>query len=98
MGDERLRQEGTGRDNPRIGGQRGGAFDGLDAWRADSGIAHVMRTAKAREGRAAGALGGIEGWSWGEHSAEDGGVLVLQPVQHLRKGSRSSATPSCGIG
>ena len=44
-----VHEEGMGDDAPCIDGQRGGACDGLDAWRADLGIAHVRRTAKALE-------------------------------------------------
>jgi hypothetical protein len=94
--DESLDEEGMGADDTLIGGQRRGALDGLDALRDDVSVAHVMRTEKVLQGGTARKLGSLEGRPLGEKIAEDGGVFVLKPLQHLRKvGFQGTGEPIC---
>ncbi len=85
LGDEGLDQEGMGDDDTRIGGQRRGALDGLDALLDDVGVADVVRPEKALQGSAACELCGLESWPLGEKIAEDGRVFVVKPWQDMRK-------------
>ncbi len=85
LGDEGLDQQGMGDDNAFIGGQWGGALDGLEAFVDDVGVTHVMGAEEALEGGAAGELDGFESRPLGEEVAEDGRVFVVKPLEDLRK-------------
>src|SRR5215475_14545693 len=85
LGDEGLYQERIGRDDAFIGGERGGRFDGLDTLCNDIGIAHVMIPEEGFEGRTASELHCLESWPATQEVAEDCGVFVLKPMQHVRE-------------
>src|SRR5262245_54981503 len=83
LADKGLNQEGSGRDDPCIGGQGCGALDGLDALVNDVGVAHMLGAEEALEGRAARELNGFKGRPWGEEVAEDGAVFVVEPLEDM---------------
>jgi hypothetical protein len=85
LGDEGLNQAGSGGDNTRLGGQRGGTLDGLEARVDDVDIASMRGAEEALEGGAARELGGFERRSWGENVADEGGVLVVTPLSGVRE-------------
>jgi len=85
LGHKGLDQEGMGGDEAFIGGQRHRARDGVEAWGDAISVAHVMVAEAAFQGRASRQLYGLAGRPWGEDVAEDGGILVVEPWQHLRK-------------
>ena len=85
LADKSLNQEGSGGDDALIGGQWGGALDGLDALVDDVGVAHMMGAEEALEGGAARQLGCFEGRPLGEEIAEDGGVFVVEPLEDVRE-------------
>ena len=62
-----------------------GRWDGLETMGDARCSTHVMVTEAGFEGGAAGELHGVEGWPAAENVAEDGGVFLLQPVQHVRE-------------
>jgi len=80
-----LNQEGSGGDDALLGGQRGGALDGLEALVDNVGVAHMIGAEEALEGGAARQLGGFEGRPWGEEIAEEGGVVVVEPLEDVRE-------------
>jgi len=86
LGDEGVHQEGVGDADPCIGGQRHSTLDGLKARRDDVGRAHVVGTEEALKGGAPRELGGCEGGPAAEEVAQDGGVLLLKPLQDMRQG------------
>ena len=83
-GDEGLNQEGIGRDDACIGGEGCGGFDALDTRGDDSGRAHVVRTEEGCEGGTAGEWHRREGRPATQEVAEDRGVFLLKPLQHMR--------------
>jgi hypothetical protein len=85
VGDEGLDQAGIGGDDARIGSQRGGALDGVEAWGDHISVAHVRVAEKALQGGASRQLHGLEGRPWGEDVAADGGVFVVEPWQGVRQ-------------
>ena len=85
LGDEGLHQERLGCDDAVIGGEGCGRFDGLDTLGDDIGVAHVMLAEEGREGGTARALRRLEGWPATQEVAEDRGVFLLKPVQHVRE-------------
>jgi hypothetical protein len=85
LGHKGLDQEGLGGDDAVIGGQRRRALDGVEAWGDDSGVVPVMVAEAAVQGRASRQLSGLEGRPLGEEVADDGGILVVAPWQHMRK-------------
>jgi hypothetical protein len=84
LGDEGLPQERMGRHDAFISGEGCRRRDGLETLCDDLGVAHVMRTEEGFEGGPAGALPRFEGRPAPEEVAEDRGVFLLKPVQHLR--------------
>ena len=84
LGDEGLHQKRMGRDDAFIGGEGSRRFDGFDTLCDDIGRAHVMRTEEGCEGSTAGELHCCEGRPATQEVAEDRGVFLLKPVQHLR--------------
>lgn len=85
LADEGVDQEGMGGDEALIGGQRGGALDGLEARVDDVGVAPVMVAEEALQGSAAGELDGVEGRPLGEKVAEEGSACVVKPLQDVRE-------------
>src|SRR5215471_1981331 len=85
LGDEGLHQERMGRDNPVISGEGCRRLDGLDTLGNDIGIAHVMRTEEGFKSGTARELHGLEGRPAMQEVAEERGVFVLKPLQHLRE-------------
>jgi len=75
-----------GDEPPLIGRQRGGTLDGLDALVADGTGAHVLGAEEARQGRAAGKVGGLARRPVGEKVAAQQGVFVLNPGQDVWEG------------
>ena len=85
LGDEGLHQERMGRDDACIGGEGGGRCEGLDT-RCDAiGRAHVRRTEAGVEGGTARAWRRLAGRPATQDVAAARGVLLLQPVQHVRE-------------
>ena len=82
-GHKGLHQEGIGRDDPLIRGQREGGSDGLDTARDDLWRAHMMVPEKAFEGGATGELHRLQGEPARQEVAKDWGVFVLEPLQHV---------------
>jgi hypothetical protein len=81
--DERVNQEGGGGDEALSGGQWGGALKGLEAPVDDVGVAHMRGAAEALERGAARQRGGVAGGPWAEDSAEEGGVVGVDPVEDV---------------
>jgi hypothetical protein len=57
--------------------------DGADALVDDIGVAHVMGAEEALKGSATRELHGFEGGPWGEEVAENGGVVIVEPLEDL---------------
>src|SRR5215510_8125991 len=85
LGDEGLPHERRGCDDACIGGERGGRCDGLETLCNDLGIAHVMSPEEGFEGSPAREVHRLESGPATQEVAEDGGVFLLQPVQHVRE-------------
>ena len=85
LGDKGLHQERLGRDDACIGRERGGRCDGQDTLGDDLSSAHVMLAEEGCAGGTAGALHRREGWPATEAIAEDRGIFVLKPLQHMRE-------------
>jgi hypothetical protein len=85
LGNKGLHQERIGRDDTFIGGEGDGRFDGLDTLGDDLGIAHMRLTKEGCEGGTARELHRLEGRPATQEVAEDRGVFLLKPVQHVRK-------------
>src|SRR5262249_41288052 len=85
LSDEGLHQERIGRNDAFISGKGCRRLDGLDTLGDDLGIAHVMLTEEGVESGTAGELNRLEGWPATQEVAEDRGVFLLKPVQHLRE-------------
>ena len=72
-------------DNSGVGGQRFFGMNGIEA-SSDSALAsHVMTSEEADERVLTSAFGGIESRPALEERGKDGGVLVAEPVEDLRK-------------
>src|SRR4030095_15376005 len=84
LSDEGLYQERMGCDDTVIGGEGYGRFDGLETLGDDLGVAHMMLAEEGLEGGTASELRRLEGRPATQEVAEDGGVFLLKPVQHLR--------------
>jgi hypothetical protein len=85
LADEGLDQERMGGDDALIGGQWGGALDGLEALVDDGGVAHVRVAEEAFQGGATRQLGGFEGGPLGEEVTAERGGFVVKPVQDVRE-------------
>jgi hypothetical protein len=71
LGHESPDEAHLGRDDPRIGRERAGACDRLDAWGDDAGL-HMVLAKEALKGGAACLMDRFEGRPLGEEVAEDG--------------------------
>jgi hypothetical protein len=85
LGHKGLDQEGIGGDDAVIGGQRRGALDGVEAVGDDIRVAYVVVAEEAFQSRASRQLYGLEGRPLGEEVAKEGGIFVVEPLQHMRK-------------
>jgi hypothetical protein len=86
LGHEGLDREGMGGDAAFSGGQRRRALDGVAALGDDLSVAPVMVAEEACQGGASRQWYGLEGRPWGEEVAEDGGIVVVEPLPHRRTG------------
>jgi hypothetical protein len=85
LGNEGLPQERIGHDDACIGRAGCGGCAGLETLGDDLGIAHVMRPEAGCEGGTASALHRLEGRPATQEVAKERGVLLLQPVEHVRE-------------
>jgi hypothetical protein len=96
LGDAGLHQERIGRHDACLGGEGGRRLDGVETLCDDLGIAHVMRTEAGGKGGSTGEWYRLEGRPATQEGAEERGVFVLTPVQHLRE--RVLAGPGQAVG
>ncbi len=83
LGDAGLDEEGIGGDDALLGGQWGGALDGMDALVDDIGVAQVMGAEEALKGGTTRELHGFEGGPLGEEVAKNGGVVIVEPLEDM---------------
>jgi hypothetical protein len=99
-GHEGVYQEHLGGDDAVIGGQRPGAFDGLEAGGEDVGRAHVVGSEEPFQGGAAGMLCGCEGRPVAQDVAKNRRIFFGKPWHDLWKGvfegtGQAVRTPDC---
>jgi hypothetical protein len=85
LADEGLDQQGMGGDEARLGGQRRGALDRLEALGEALGIAHVVVAKEALQAGAAREVDRFEGRPWDEGVAEEAGLFVVDPLPDMRE-------------
>jgi hypothetical protein len=85
LGNEGLDQQRMGRNDAFISGQGRGSCDCLETLGDHLRRAHVMVTEKGLQRGTTGELHGLEGGPAPQEIAEDHGVFILQPAQHVRE-------------